>query len=527
MVFLISGLGPGHIETDDLIGTVFFENDSTDYYINNNNFNPLNLYYRDNDTVFPIIRMNNDSVLRTDLTTATLSGILSDNNIFFSFIPISTIWNNLPYQINTEKNIVLLSTTFMWNMKLFDEAYKWIKKFFPNSIIVIGGQYATLKHQTLINKYQVDCIILGDGEIALPLVVNSFINNIKLNNDIPNVMFKSDGKIITSTIKQVSIENINTPPIPNGCSIAPIMTMRGCFHKCKFCSQPHLNSRCRLMSAKKICSMIDYYISQGITHFDFADSTIMEPISRFRELLNYMLNKSITWEGNCRADSKLDPELIRSMELSGCKSLAFGFESMSDDTLLKMSKGTIAAQNRRINQLFKDSSILTLMSFIVGFPGETINDFKKTAEYLINEHYGQYVLGVFSVDDENMPILKESEKYRLKLFDDLDGTNYSHSGINWSHIGMNSVVAKQLRKQTIQQVRKSNNIAFIRSWLRMVEWPLIPNYNKKINYEITKLLDQLIYVFQDYEFDAAHFKIKEIANSLKAYHIYTKNEISG
>lgn len=90
---------------------------------------------------------------------------------------------------------------------------------------------------------------------------------------------------------------------------------------------------------------------------------------------------------------------------------------------------------------------------------------------------------------------------------------------------MDSVIAKELRKQTIQQVRKSNNIAFVRSWLRMIEWPLIPCCDKKTNYEITKLLDQLIYVFQDYEFETACFKIEEIVNNLKAYHIYTKNEI--
>jgi radical SAM superfamily enzyme YgiQ (UPF0313 family) len=256
------------------------------------------------------------------------------------------------------------------------------------------------------------------------------------------------------------------------------------------------------------------------------DSTFFIPFSRITRLLDELPALNIIWEANARADTPFTPEIIKKLEDSHCYALYFGFESMSNLVLEYIDKKTTLQDNKKINQLFKDSSVNTMMSFIVGFPGETIDEHKKTRDYLLKEHFGHYNIYLFEFEDKSMPIWKDKDKFNLQIFDEGEFKyDWKHGGESWSHCGMNSNTAKKLRSDTIMQVRCSDSLAIHRTWQYKFYWPFITRLSRQENIYIEKLLDQLVFVSTDYPEHEKEKKILDIIKQLEKYNIFVKRKV--
>lgn len=204
--------------------------------------------------------------------------------------------------------------------------------------------------------------------------------------------------------------------------------------------------------------------------------TFFIPYPKILKLLEYLKECTYSWDANARADTPFDEDVVHELRKAHCTALFFGFESMCEDTLNKMDKRTTAADNRYINKLFANSEINTKMSFIVGFPDETTEDYSYTRDYLVREHVGRYSLYVFEYEGDILPISKEKEKYQIEIFEDkVDMYNWAHAGENWSHIGMDSDTDRRLRKQTIYLTRVDPaSRAVYKTWQDNYEWPFVP-----------------------------------------------------
>jgi anaerobic magnesium-protoporphyrin IX monomethyl ester cyclase len=81
----------------------------------------------------------------------------------------------------------------------------------------------------------------------------------------------------------------------------------------------------------------------------------------------------------------LDEELLRLMERAGCYILALGIESGVDETLSRMKKSQTTAQVRKVVKLIRlTTSIQVTGFFIMGYPGESLSDVKKTIRFAVN-----------------------------------------------------------------------------------------------------------------------------------------------
>jgi len=91
----------------------------------------------------------------------------------------------------------------------------------------------------------------------------------------------------------------------------------------------------------------------------------------------------INWICNSRVDT-IDEELIKKMKLAGCYLVTFGAESGDDHLLNIMKKNTKNTQNKNAVELCKKYKILSNLSFVVGFPGETKSSLKKTRKMILD-----------------------------------------------------------------------------------------------------------------------------------------------
>ena len=119
---LISGLGPFGLEEIEMRGSAFDANMVhkllKDHY--GRYLLPQNLYYiAKNGKKTRVLRRNTFTNL--DLVTATIKSIFEMYSIDYTTINITNIWNDLESPVKKSK-IVCLSTTFMWNDELLEQA---------------------------------------------------------------------------------------------------------------------------------------------------------------------------------------------------------------------------------------------------------------------------------------------------------------------------------------------------------------------------------------------------------------------
>ena len=275
--------------------------------------------------------------------------------------------------------------------------------------VFIGGVHPTFQPYNTLKLSGADYVICGEGEI--PLL--KLCNNDFINNNIQGVYSLSDLKDDTTDInnqpvlKAEIIHNLDDLPFPdweqcppdsypkaphgvvvNKYPIGLVMTSRGCPYRCCFCSSHNFYKGVRFRSVENVISEIKYLINNfHINELHFLDDNLTLKKSYALELCRRIKeeNINICWTPNngIRADA-LDDETARAMKDAGCYMVVFGIETGNPDMLKRINKGeTIETITNAINCANRNGMI-TLGNFIIGFPGETIENIEDTINYAVN-----------------------------------------------------------------------------------------------------------------------------------------------
>jgi len=140
---------------------------------------------------------------------------------------------------------------------------KDIKLKYPNTIVVSGGNHATLAPEDLLfNSY--DYIIYGEAEASFREFLQRLLNKKSLR-DLRGIFYLEDGKIIKNPPYE-SISDLDTLPFNDFSEFnlesyfkwarmryMNIETSRGCIYNCAFCATVKMwGHQCRHKSARRI-----------------------------------------------------------------------------------------------------------------------------------------------------------------------------------------------------------------------------------------------------------------------------------
>ena len=81
---------------------------------------------------------------------------------------------------------------------------------------------------------------------------------------------------------------------------------------------------------------------------------------------------------------RITPGLVDLMKRAGCLRVYLGLESGSNDTLRLMNKRVTVDQGTRAVELFSRAGVGTAGFFMVGYPGETIEDIESTFDLALS-----------------------------------------------------------------------------------------------------------------------------------------------
>jgi len=327
-----------------------------------------------------------------------------------------TDWQNLKLRGLTIKEIIAkipkdteficMSANFTPQHKLYLDLVKSLRKNFPKSKIILGGNEATVNYSRYLEG-GADYCIMGEAEETLLKLVNAIVEKkAKGIEGLDGIAFKKAGKRKfkpkTSFIKDLDklafparhlfpLENYwkaKSSHGPVNKRFTPIISSRGCPFDCSFCSsavfwQRQWNSRSPENFVKEMQECIDKF---GITEFEIEDDNLTLKLDRAKKIFNLIIEKNlnITWTTpNGVRSEKLDRKTLALMKKSGCVLLVLAPESGSQRILKEVYNKSIDLENiAKVAKDCYDLGIKTTAFFVVGLPVETEQDRNETRAYV-------------------------------------------------------------------------------------------------------------------------------------------------
>ncbi|MFO0945717.1 MAG: cobalamin-dependent protein [Planctomycetota bacterium] len=341
-------------------------------------------------------------------------------------------------RIDGETDMIGISIMFTQDWPCLLELIRAIRKRFPETMIVAGGEHITaLPEFSLENCPELDVCALGEGEETIVDLVNHVDSGGSLH-DVAGIAFREGGKVVRTVVRK-RIRDVDALPIPSwdlfpmdvymdsrnahgvylGKSIG-ILATRGCPYKCTFCSNPVMYGNLWMArSPSLVLDEIELYIKKyGIRNVDFYDLTFILKKSWIIEFCRLIEERGLqfTWQLPTGTRSEvIDDEVSAALYRTGCRNITYAPESGSPDTLERIKKRVHLPKLVDSIRSALRQKINVKCNIVIGFPHETRQHVLQTIVFC-------WKLAVIGVQDVGMFIF--SPYAGSQLFDELrkDGT---------------------------------------------------------------------------------------------------------
>ncbi len=304
------------------------------------------------------------------------------------------------------------------------------KEFDSEIFTVVGGHHVSLMPEDFFIP-QVDAIALGEGELALPRLVDAVAAGGSLGG-VPNIIYRdADGQFIRNE-RDLGPLDMDSLPLPRRDLTAKyrdqyfflfdkpdtsVATGRGCPFRCNFCSVwEFYGGKTRQMSAERVLREVE---AVDTAHITFVDDNFLMNYRREDAIADLVLNRGIDmrFSMECRTDSiARHPELVEKWVEAGLYAVLLGLEGDSDRMLEKVNKKNAARVNEEAIRICHDNGVIIWGAFIVD-PDWTADDFKRLRDYVTEKEITHTQFTVLTP-------LPGTELYR-QMFDDLLTHDYS------------------------------------------------------------------------------------------------------
>jgi radical SAM superfamily enzyme YgiQ (UPF0313 family) len=238
--------------------------------------------------------------------------------------------------------------------------------------VVMGGYMASLMPEEA--KKHADSVVIGDGEEAFVRMVRDFrAGELQPFYDHP-------------------LKNL-TYPLPRYDMLMakkigdflPVQAGRGCPNSCSFCSVYCLyRNRYIKRDLGEVLRDIREIKRLGYRKFLLLDDNIYSDKIYLAEFCDEIKKLNMKWMSQCSITVANDPDMLKRLADSGCITLSFGLESISQESLNTMQKcwakaGRYSEQIQAVEAVGIDVSA----EMVVGADGDTPESIENTADFVI------------------------------------------------------------------------------------------------------------------------------------------------
>ncbi len=289
--------------------------------------------------------------------------------------------------------IVGFSSVFQQNAASLALAAR-IKTRFPRTCIVFGGANCEGNMGKLLMDVFpfIDAVCVGEADECFPEFAEHEIEG--KSSDILGMLTRASRGLSESTASRQLVQNLDSIPIPSyedyfdeilrhsivGHIEIPFETSRGCWwgerSHCTFCGLNGLGMAFRRKSPERVIEELRSLSSRwrSTTNAFIAVDNILSP-----QLIPdvFSATEELAIEIFFEVKANLTEDEIRQLSRGGVRMLQPGIESLSQEALSLMKKGSTPLQNVRVLKYCRQYGIRVLWNYLVGFPGETYSDVEE------------------------------------------------------------------------------------------------------------------------------------------------------
>ncbi len=277
-----------------------------------------------------------------------------------------------------------------------------IKLKMPDKIVIVGGPCLCFREERERLRSDFDYFVVGEGEESLAELYEFLEGN---SNKLPEGVYQSRRKgedlpfRMVSELSEFGVPDYSDLKLPKyKLSALPLIFTRSCLFKCRFCADFRSMGSFRKLNSHRIYEIIQNFHEQGYRSFWLNDLLINGIMTELVEVFLKLEEegRSMDWIALATPNRQLKLEELKVLARNGLKTLNLGIESGSNSVMKKMKKGFNLEQAEEGLRRIREAEINTQLNIIVGFPGETNQEFEETLQFLARNK--DYICGFTSVN---------------------------------------------------------------------------------------------------------------------------------
>lgn len=284
-----------------------------------------------------------------------------------SFIKVEKVDDYFsPIPWDTDAEVVGIHAQVMQASRAFEIAEIFRQK---NKVVVMGGFLPSMHSELCLTHC--DAVFMGDCDQTWACFLEDFQRG---------------------TIKKIYKANHTLPldqiPVPRydlvtkrGTIVYPVQATRGCPFDCHYCCiTEHYGRTYRLRPIDQIIRDIKATKSRQIY---FVDDNLMENKKFAKELFRQMIGLGVRWGTQCTINIAEDDELLALAYQAGCRYVAVGVETISQENLREVSKNfNQVSKFKRAFAKVQSHQIAVHALIVFGLPEDRLETFERTQSFL-------------------------------------------------------------------------------------------------------------------------------------------------
>jgi anaerobic magnesium-protoporphyrin IX monomethyl ester cyclase len=267
-----------------------------------------------------------------------------------------------------------------------------IRKQHPRATIVVGGPHASIDHEDVLTVPEIDCALTGECEHSIVQFAEMRASGGRPDqSSIPGLVYRAEGTVCL-TPPAPPRANLDDLPFPDWDAFPmhrvhqiPVLTSRGCPHKCIFCAATLAGGRkWRARSPGNVVDEIERNLRDyRPSELTFSDDNFNVGVDRAVEICAEILRRGLRFRWNCqgfRADHA-EPGLLRLMRKTGCTGVAVGIESANPGVLRNVRKGETVEQLKEGIRHVHEAGIWVRGLFMIGNPGDSVRTTEESIQF--------------------------------------------------------------------------------------------------------------------------------------------------
>jgi len=292
---------------------------------------------------------------------------------------------------------------------------RFIKKLKPDVRVVLGGPafyieetedgprlcvfgypiYGDQETRDILDGWleAADVVVLGEGEQTLAEIMSRLKEGRDLSGIAGTARVRGGRHEINP--ERPLIEDLDSVPFPTyrnfnlelyKGALLPVITSRGCRNRCSFCVEhSRWRDEIRYRSPGHVVDELEHHHrTYGTTFFKGCDSLLNADPARLAAICEGIIERklNIQWGGNLMVHKKMDRAFFDLCKRAGAHTFTFGVESGSPRILRLMKKPLSIKYAQRNFKDCHEAGIQAFFNMVVGFPGETEEDFQQSLGFI-------------------------------------------------------------------------------------------------------------------------------------------------